>query len=731
MASETKPQRLAFLWCFAIVVSRLFGAFPVVSSFLHSTFHVNENRLWRATSFKRQLQLDVAEGDTQHNSREVLTSAVLRISFDGSRFTGWSATDGQLVNSRTVKSTQRSRRRRRRGLQPPVDEGPGFVRSVEGVLRENLAKLWGNVDPSRIVVEGCSRTDKGVHATGMIAHIYCLKEDHDVEEQLPEESTAPLIPGKQLPHPASPTDTSCFESLPMNGNLSKIAFSLNRMRPSDVQITGIAPTPTSSSSPDTVFHSSLSSVSKTYMYRLSTGSIYDPIRKRTVWHVTERSSPSSLNLDKMQQACQLLQGTHDFVAFRGAARGNCDKRRYASQNTKCTLLSVQLRREDEAMMGSGDCSEGIDPPLQHFIVEVTGDRFLYKMVRMLVGAVVAIGLGKLELSDLSRALKTGSWEIPSDEGGRRNQFMCAPAHGLVLKHVDYRDGIHFDWQPLRDLPADDDKSNTPYKQHSNVSSQPKIQRQGLSIRRSISVSVSTFIMALFVTLGGGQWQAACATTTTHDFVPSSSVFVATESNSPRSNQLDALKSSLQPATSERPQIPLPLPAGDGTTSSNYNPQILNALLQLSSPRNIRPYGTDLLVIQVWSDDPAPRKAANNAVLLGGAKLPIAAIGNGFPFRISLGPQNALEAAGWKQRTASSPQDLWLQATVCRPVDNDEDYGEDGKFTPSTSPQTVACPPIKYRPVLQAIGIAKWIVLPSSSDVTGTVGIRAPATLVLQ
>jgi tRNA pseudouridine(38-40) synthase len=413
---------------------------------------------------------------------KVLTNAVLKISFDGSHFTGWSAANGQLVNSQPTTRRKRQGRRRRGNIDlfttPP--EGTGFVRSVEGVLRENLAKLWGNVDTARVVVEGCSRTDRGVHATGMMAQIYCLNPDYttatmpsgDVKtswdgDQVKgtsleggETITPALIPGKQTPHPRSSTDSSSFLPLPMNGNLSRIAFSLNRMRPSDIQITGIAPTPkmlltsrkSSSYRPD-VFHASSSSISKTYRYRISTGYVLDPLLQRTVWHVTGRSSQSFLNLEKMEQACKLLQGSHDFVAFRGAPRGDHDKRRYAKQATTCTLLSITVRKEDAPIPLSVGCYFiGADPPLQHFSFEVTGDRFLYRMVRLLVGAIVAVGLDKLELQDISHALETGSWDVPSDPGGRRKQFTCAPARGLVLQHVDYGDSVEFDWQPLAQYP---------------------------------------------------------------------------------------------------------------------------------------------------------------------------------------------------------------------------------------------------------------------------------------
>jgi tRNA pseudouridine38-40 synthase len=368
-----------------------------------------------------------------------LTSAILRVSFDGTKFTGWSAANGQLLDPPSNNKSRRRRRRSRQMRDALEPRNPGYVRSVESVLRENLAKLNGNVDPSRIIVEGCSRTDSGVHGTGMIAQVYCLKENYTIDTQ-DESDFVPVIPGKRQPHPASPTDDSCFTPLPMHGNLSRIAFSLNRMRPPDVQITGIAPTPETS----TVFHASLSSVSKTYHYRISTGHVHDPTLERLVWN----AGYSDLNVEEMKRACRLLEGTHDFAAFRGAPRGDADRRRYLTQNTTCTVFSIDIVKQNDPMPNG--YFAGIHPPLQLCKVKVTGDRFLYRMVRLMVGAMVAVGRDKLKAEDIAIALETGKWDIPNDGEGRRHQFTCAPAHGLVLHHVDYGEDIQFDWQPLRD-----------------------------------------------------------------------------------------------------------------------------------------------------------------------------------------------------------------------------------------------------------------------------------------
>lgn len=331
----------------------------------------------------------------------------------------------------------------------------GFVRSIEGVLRKNLAKIYGDVDPRRIVVEGCSRTDRGVHAQGMIAQIYCLQagvleqldNDGKAETSNSDISVSPIhcsIPGKRLPHPESPNDHSYFEPLPMNGNLSRLAFAMNRMLPSDVQVTGIAHLPNVTVSSGLPFHPTLSSQSKRYEYKLSVGAFQDPMMARFAWYVGE-----SLDISKIEQGCKILVGTHSFTAFQGAPRGPEDrkKQRMGQENpdsSKCTLMRLGI---EELPAPSEVHFQGLSPPIQYYKVTVEGDRFLYKMVRFLVGALVAVGTGKLDCEDLQRAVEVGNWEIPGQEP-RRKEFECAPAHGLVLANVDFGP-LQLDWQPLR------------------------------------------------------------------------------------------------------------------------------------------------------------------------------------------------------------------------------------------------------------------------------------------
>jgi len=375
----------------------------------------------------------------QQQQQYPLTTALLQISYDGSRFTGWSA--GNDKNNNTVLSNmleqssgrgaQGAKQRRRRNRN-----SGGFVRSVQGVLQTNLAKIYGNIDPSRIVVEGCSRTDKDVHAAGMVVQFYCLTETaaHQATtmkmvQQQTDESTAttailknpghqPSIPGKRLPHPWNSTDTSCFEVIPKT--LSQLAFALNRMSV-DVQIMAYAPTPTTTSQQQQPFHPTLASKSKTYRFLFSIGPMRDPTQYHRVWHIRHDDTKQHYYQDwsskpSVLEACACLQGRHNFSSFQGVCVD--DKRKRTNKKDPiCTLESVALSCRSKWQNTTT------------YELQVTGDRFLYKMMRFLAGAVVAVGQDKLTVDDLKSFL--------NDTKVRTNEWECAPAHALTLCEVHY------------------------------------------------------------------------------------------------------------------------------------------------------------------------------------------------------------------------------------------------------------------------------------------------------
>lgn len=388
------------------------------------------------------------EDKADDTRKDILTNAVIRVSFDGRMFTGWSGANDKNVDVRQGSlplndPVPKTRRKRRIQQQDKDGETLGYVRSVEGVIRANLAQIYGNVDPRRVIVEGCSRTDKGVHATGMIAHIYCLTEQafNALEESHNSDQSMSTIKGKRIPHPKSPTDQSYFEPIPKDANLSRMAFALNRMRPQDVQISGIAPAPLLPPSSENPFHASLSSLSKTYEYRVSIGDFQDPTLRRSAWFI---EGTRKWNMEAIRKGCEMLQGTHDFSAFQGSAAGTGDrKKQIRARSRTCTLFHVDFVYEEPP-------SDKIYFPglqVEMFKFVIIGDRFLYKMSRMIVGALVALGRDRMTLDTFKRAIHNGNWEIPENPG-KRIQFKCAPPHALVLESVQY-DDIEFDWQPLR------------------------------------------------------------------------------------------------------------------------------------------------------------------------------------------------------------------------------------------------------------------------------------------
>ena len=115
------------------------------------------------------------------------------------------------------------------------------------------------------------------------------------------------------------------------------------------------------------------------------------------------ASVPPMHLDRMQQAARLLVGTHDFAAFQ--AKGG----RVTTVRTifSCTVL------QDETGLVSITCE---------------GDGFLYKMVRIIAGTLIKIGIGMADPSLISEMLRTLNRSIAGPP---------SPAKYLTLMHVEY------------------------------------------------------------------------------------------------------------------------------------------------------------------------------------------------------------------------------------------------------------------------------------------------------
>jgi len=156
------------------------------------------------------------------------------------------------------------------------------------------------------------------------------------------------------------------------------------------------------------FHAIRDAIEKTYFYQIQHGRLLDPLRRRYWWHV-----PVDLNIEAMQTASQCLLGTHDFASFQSAGAERL--------STIRTVTKLEIDANPPA--------DGTFPSLR---IRITADGFLYKMVRNIVGSLVRVGRG-------TESAEWMQWAL--EQRNRRWAGQSAPAHGLFLEQVKYRDGV--------------------------------------------------------------------------------------------------------------------------------------------------------------------------------------------------------------------------------------------------------------------------------------------------
>ena len=171
----------------------------------------------------------------------------------------------------------------------------------------------------------------------------------------------------------------------------KLPFALNTMLPADIRVLeGLIV-------PDTL-HARFSVSGKTYRYRIHNSPHASALYRNLSAHV-----PVRLDDRLMDSACQVLLGTHDFAAF--AAAGG------SAKTTVRTITEIRVERTGEEVL-----------------LTVSGNAFLYNMVRIIAGTLIGIGHGKLPPEALQKALDTGD---------RLQLGVTAPPQGLTLVEVRY------------------------------------------------------------------------------------------------------------------------------------------------------------------------------------------------------------------------------------------------------------------------------------------------------
>jgi tRNA pseudouridine38-40 synthase len=149
------------------------------------------------------------------------------------------------------------------------------------------------------------------------------------------------------------------------------------------------------------FHARFSAKGKLYRYRIWNDRILPPFEVNRAWHL-----PAPLDLPTMIAEAEAFIGRHDFASF-AANRGKPE------HDTVRTIDRVQITRR-------GNC----------IVLEFSGDGFLYKMVRLMVGALVRAGRGQAARGEVRQRLDRSA-QTPAAAR------FAAPAEGLYLVRVRY------------------------------------------------------------------------------------------------------------------------------------------------------------------------------------------------------------------------------------------------------------------------------------------------------
>ncbi|MEM6910489.1 MAG: tRNA pseudouridine(38-40) synthase TruA [Verrucomicrobiota bacterium] len=156
------------------------------------------------------------------------------------------------------------------------------------------------------------------------------------------------------------------------------------------------------------FHARFSAQAKTYRYRLYVGHVLPPQLAGMAWHLREMPELSTL-----LATSDLLLGRHDFSAFAANRSDGSDAAHGSGQNER-TISSARWLIGDEGLF-----------------FDITGDGFLYRMVRLIVGALLRTAEGQMDVAEFGALL-----DQPRDRPLKKSPF-CAPADGLTLLRVTY------------------------------------------------------------------------------------------------------------------------------------------------------------------------------------------------------------------------------------------------------------------------------------------------------
>ncbi|MBM3191898.1 MAG: tRNA pseudouridine(38-40) synthase TruA [Chlamydiae bacterium] len=174
----------------------------------------------------------------------------------------------------------------------------------------------------------------------------------------------------------------------------KLLYSLNGLLPHDIRIKALQEVPIT-------FHARFHAKRKVYHYHLHCEPFHEPWKRHYSHHIKH-----SFHLESLQKAIPYFIGTHNFKAF-----ANENDRGSAKNSPFKTLYDLRLVEEPGG-----------------YRLEFEGSGFLYKMVRNIVGTLLACSRGKLAPEEIPSILASQD---------RKKAPQAAPALGLFLVRIDY------------------------------------------------------------------------------------------------------------------------------------------------------------------------------------------------------------------------------------------------------------------------------------------------------
>ncbi len=179
--------------------------------------------------------------------------------------------------------------------------------------------------------------------------------------------------------------------LPRPMEPSELLGELNRYLPADIGVIAVEPAPER-------FHARLNVRSKTYRYRIWNSAIPNVLERSYLYAL-----PEPLDVAAMERAAADLVGTHDFRSF-------CGLKRF-KKSTVRTITDIAITQDGAEVR-----------------LEFTGNGFLMRMVRILAGTLVEVGLGQREADTMPAVLAAQD---------RAAAGPALPAQGLALVRVEY------------------------------------------------------------------------------------------------------------------------------------------------------------------------------------------------------------------------------------------------------------------------------------------------------